>query len=437
MTCPIETNMGAAAVSDESLKSAGASASIRILPLCVVLGLAAGLAVAAIRVVAYDVMWGHIPQHVDVVGVFPVIGLLLSGLLLQFVASRPGVHDTEAYIDSAHSGVVDPPRTALAKVASALFTVGMGGAAGLEGPSMYIGSVLGGWLRPFAVRLGARDAQAVKSLVVAGAAAGISAVFKAPLTGLIFALEVPYTDDFAKDSLVPALVASVSGYLAIVAVLGPEPLFPVNRALAPSLSTTGLALVLGVLLGLIARGLSLALLASERAVERLGVSLWIRTLGGGVICGVLGVITLRVFGSPLALGSGYDIINGSSAGLFLGWAAALLLVLRGGAVLATIGSGAAGGTFIPFMSLGAAAGGMFEGFAPGSGALFPIIGMAAFLAAANATPVAAAVFIAESTGSAGYVIPGLVAATVAYLVSGRQSISRNQRPSRREGRSAE
>ena len=74
---------------------------------------------------------------------------------------------------------------------------------------------------------------------------------------------------------------------------------------------------------------------------------------------------------------------------------------------------------------------MFEGLAPGSGALFPIIGMAAFLAAANATPVAAAVFIAESTGSAGYVIPGLVAATVAYLVSGRQSISRNQRPSRR------
>ena len=390
--------------------------------------------VAGIRVFVYDLLWGHVPQNAFVVGLFPAVGLLLSGLLLQFVAMRPKVHDTEAYIDAYHTGEVDAPRSAFAKTMAALLTVGLGGAAGLEGPSMYIGSVLGGWLKPALLRLGIRDGRAARSLLIAGAAAGISAVFKAPLTGLIFALEVPYTDDFAREALIPALVASVSSYLALVSLLGTEPLFPVNRGLAPSLNNVLLALALGALLGVVARLLSLALVTAERVSERVRVPLFVRTLGGGVACGVLGIVTLRVFGSPLALGSGYDLINASVAGRYIGVAALVLLVLRSGAVLSTLGSGAAGGTFIPFMSMGAAAGAVFEAAAPASGALFPMVGMAAFLAAANATPIAAAVFVAESSGSAGYIIPGLVAATAAYLVSGGRSVSRNQRPSRSSDR---
>jgi len=410
----------------------GRSAAVRLLPLALALGLATGLLVTAMRLFAYDVLWAHLPQTTPLVGLFPVLGLLLSGLLLQFGAKRPEVHDTEAYIDAYHTGEVDSPRTATAKVMAALFTLGLGGAAGPEGPSMYIGSALGGWLRPTLRRFGIDERFAGRTLLIAGAAAGISAVFKAPLTGIVFALEVPYTDDFAREALVPALVASVSSYLAVVSLIGTEPLFPVSRSLAPSLHNVLLALVLGALLGILARLLSLALLAAEHVSRRVKVPLFVRTLGGGVICGAMGIATLKIFRSPLALSSGNDIINASVIGRYVGMAALVLLVLRSTAVLATFGSGAAGGTFIPFMSMGAAAGGIFEGVAPSSGALFPIIGMAAFLAAANATPIAAAVFIAESTGSAGYIIPGLVAATAAYLVSGGRSVSRNQRPSRRQ-----
>ena len=409
----------------------GQLGTVRLLPLALALGIAVGLLVVGIRVFVYDLLWGHVPQSAPWVGVFPALGLLISGLLLHFMATRSEVHDTEAYIEAYHAGEVDSPRTAFAKTTAALFTVGFGGAAGLEGPSMYIGSVLGGWLHPVLRRLGIHDGRAARSLLIAGAAAGISAVFKAPLTGLVFALEVPYTDDFAREALVPALVASVSSYLALVSLLGTEPLFPVNRALAPSLKYVVFALLLGALLGVVARLLSLGLLAAERISDKVPVPLYVRTLGGGIVCGALGIVTLRIFGSPLALGSGYELINGSVAGRYVGMAALVLLILRSAAVLSTLGSGAAGGTFIPFMSMGAAAGGVFEGLAPSSGALFPIIGMAAFLAAANATPIAAAVFVAESTGSTGYIIPGIVAATAAYLVSGGRSVSRNQRPSRR------
>ena len=85
-----------------------------------------------------------------------------------------------------------------------------------------------------------------------------------------------------------------------------------------------------------------------------------------------------------------------------GVAAVLLFVLRGGAVVSTLGSGASGGSFVPLVSLGAIAGGAFEVLAPGTGPLFPIVGMAAFLSAGNATPIAGAVFVAESTGAAGF-----------------------------------
>ena len=81
--------------------------------------------------------------------------------------------------------------------------------------------------------------------------------------------------------------------------------------------------------------------------------------------------------------------------------------------------------------MGAIAGGAFEVLAPGTGSLFPIVGMAAFLAAANATPIAGAVFVAESTGAAGYVIPGLAAAAAAYVVAGGRTLSAHQRPNRR------
>ena len=409
------------------------SRHLPVLAAAVVVGLVTGLFVTGLRYLTTDTMWPRLLATNSglLMFVVPAAGITLSGLLLRYLADRPDIHDAEAYLDAYHHGKSDTRvGSFLAKVAASIATVGLGGAAGLEGPSLYVGSSLGGLASR---RLGrfALDKRGLKALLVAGAAAGISAVFKAPLTGLIFALEMPYTDDFAREALIPSMLASVASYLVAISLLGPEPLFQVDRAYLPSVKSVLLALVLGAFVGVAARLLVASLKFAESYYKRTKLSLVARTAIGGVLCGAFGFASFKIFGSPLAIGSGYQLIDAASAGRYVGFAAALLFVLRGGAVVATLGSGAAGGSFVPLVSMGAIAGGVFETFAPGSGSLFPMVGMAAFLAAGNATPIAGAVFVAESTGAAGYVIPGLVAAAAAYVVAGGRTLSEHQRPSRR------
>jgi CIC family chloride channel protein len=404
-----------------------------VLPAAVVVGLATGLIVTGLRYLTSDVMWPWLLSTNSALVFFaaPAAGILVSGLLLRYLSDRPEIHDAEAYLEAYHRGVYETRvRSFVAKVAAAVATVGLGGAAGLEGPSLYVGSSLGAAVSDRVRRLGLNQ-DGLKALLVAGAAAGISAVFKAPLTGLIFALEMPYTDDFAREALIPSMLASVASYLVAIAILGPEPLFQVDRAYVPGVGNVLLALVLGALVGLAARVFVVSLKLSESLAARWKVPLVARTAIGGVLCGAFGLASFRFFGSPLAIGSGYQLIDAATAGRYIGFAALALFLLRGGAVVSTLGSGASGGSFVPLVSLGAIAGGAFEALAPSTGALFPIVGMAAFLAAANATPIAGAVFVAESTGAAGFVIPGLVAAAAAYVVAGGRTLSEHQRPSRR------
>jgi len=406
---------------------------LSVLGAAVAVGLATGALVTGLRYLTSDVMWPALLATNSGILMFsaPAAGILLSGLVLRYFADRPDVHDAEAYLEAYHHGKSDV-RTGsfIAKVVASISTVGFGGAAGLEGPSLYVGSSIGALASRRLARLGL-DQRGMKALLVAGAAAGISAVFKAPLTGLIFALEMPYTDDFAREALIPSMLSSVASYLVAISLLGPEPLFQVDRAYVPSVNSVLLALALGIFVGLAARLLVVFLKFVEGLSARFNLGLVVRTAIGGVLCGAFGYASFRLFGAPLAIGSGYQLIDAASAGRYIGLAAALLFVLRGGAVVSTLGSGAAGGSFVPLVSMGAIAGGVFKAFAPGTGSLFPMVGMAAFLAAANATPIAGAVFVAESTGAAGFVIPGLVAAAAAYVVAGGRTLSEHQRPSRR------
>ncbi|MDR3687199.1 MAG: chloride channel protein [Coriobacteriia bacterium] len=405
----------------------------QLLPVAVVLGLVTGLLVTGLRYLTNSVMWPVLSSTPNGFLIFamPALGILISGILLRYFADRPDVHDAEAYLEAYHHGRPEKRfGSFLAKVGAAIATVGLGGAAGLEGPSLYIGSSLGAWISTRLRKMGFTD-EGLRALLVAGAAAGISAVFKAPLTGLIFALEMPYTDDFAREALIPSMLASVSSYLVAITLLGPEPLFQVNRGYVPSASNVLLALVLGGLIGIAARLVVASLAQAESLAHRMRLPLVARTAIGGLLCASFGLVSWRIYGAPFAIGSGYQLIDAATAGKYIGLAAVVLFVLRGGAVVSTLGSGASGGSFVPLVSLGAIAGGAFEAIAPATGPLFPIVGMAAFLAAGNATPIAGAVFVAESTGAAGFVIPGLVAAAAAYVVAGGRTLSEHQRPTRR------
>ncbi|MBU4557284.1 MAG: chloride channel protein, partial [Actinobacteria bacterium] len=313
------------------------------------------------------------------------------------------------------------------KVMAAIATVGFGGSAGLEGPSIYMGGAIGSFVLRKIRRFGFTDDD-VRTLMIAGAAAGVSAVFKAPLTGIVFALEVPYRDDLTREALIPSLIASVSSYLVLVQFLGVEPLFLVSERYTFGTRDLLFPIAIGLGVGLLARAFVASFHGFSALARRMPVPLWVRTASGGLLTGLFGLAALKLFGEPVVLGTGYSAIDGLVTGAYTTPDAVWLLVLKAGAVIATLASGAAGGIFIPMIMLGATSGVIVRGVLPGAvGPMFPVVGMAAFLAAGYNTPIAATVFIAETTGGAGYIIPGLVAAAVAFTVAGKTSVSDKQR----------
>ncbi len=393
-------------------------------------GLMVGLAVTALeRVVVW--IWSAIEPGLGPVTtvLYPTIGLALSGLCLQFLTVNPEVHGTEEVIEAFHERKgVFRFRSFPGKMLAAIATLGFGGSAGLEGPSIYAGGALGSFaLRKLRRRLSFDDDD-VRILMVAGAAAGVAAVFKAPLTGIIFALEVPYRDDLTREALIPSLVASVVSYLVLVQFLGVAPLFRVSERFSPTTTDLFYAILLGVVVGLLAKLFVASFHFYSRLARRTGFPLWVRTTLGGLLTGLFGLASLYIFDKPLALGVGYETVNELIVGTYTPGQAGMILVLKAGAVLATLACGAAGGIFVPMIVLGADTGAILKGILPGTvGPMFPIVGMAAFLAAGYNTPIAATVFIAETTGGAGYLIPGLIAAAVAFTVAGRTSVSHMQR----------
>src|ERR1051326_3633092 len=161
---------------------------------------------------------------------------------------------------------------------------------GLEGPSIYAGSAIGDAVeRRFATRIADRDR---KVLLTAGAAAGIAAIFKAPVTGIVFALEVPYRDDLARRALVPAMIAAASSYVVFASLIGTRPLFPIEAAPLRLVDLAG-AVVIGIGCGIGARIFVALHRALGAAARRLPFT--VRPLFGGVVVGAMGAISLAIF----------------------------------------------------------------------------------------------------------------------------------------------
>ncbi len=192
--------------------------SREVVLLAAITGALTGLFVRFFEYLVVEVVYEHIVQGPLWVGaIAPGIGLMLSAILLKTVGNGASSATSDEYLRAFH----DPEyplrlRAFIGRMAASVTTLGSGGAMGLEGPSMYGGSALGAMIQrrlPSAFR-GVDH----RTLLVAGAAAGVAAIFKAPATGAIFALEVPFRDQMARRMLLPALVASASGYLVFVAL---------------------------------------------------------------------------------------------------------------------------------------------------------------------------------------------------------------------------
>jgi CIC family chloride channel protein len=389
-----------------------------------VTGAVTGLGVAGFESATRSGIFDHLLQAPLAVQVgAPLVGLALATLLLRFLANGATPATADEYIRNFHEpGKRLDLRAVPGRILASVATLGLGGAMGYEGPSIYLGAAVGSVLqRRFSRHFSREDA---KVLLVAGAAAGVSAIFKAPATGLVFALEVPYQEDFARRMLLPAGIASAVSYLVFVAIEGTTPLFAVSGSPPFDLRDLGGAVLLGALCGIGARLFAFALGRAKKAAVTLSPVM--RVAGAGVVLAALAVTAKAALGAPLTLGAGYDNLTWAldprrAVGLVL-----LLFALRAAATVATAGGGGVGGLFVPLVIegalLGRAVGGLFRTAVSASN-FFPLIGVAAFLGAGYQVPLAAVVFTAEATGRPGFIVPGLIAAVVAQLFMGRASVS--------------
>jgi CIC family chloride channel protein len=367
--------------------------------------------------------------------IIPGLGLVASALILNTVGSRASPATSDEYLRAFHDSEYPLRwRAFVGRIAAAVTTLGSGGAMGLEGPSLYGGSAIGAMVQR---RLPAyfRGAD-YRTLLVAGAAAGVAAIFKAPATGAIFALEVPFRDQMARRMLLPALVASASGYLTFVAFTSTDPIFLVvgderTASLFNYIDLLGAVLV-GVGCAIGARFFS-RLIRTAKAFTLRPIATRLAVAGGllTAIYFITRVITSEDWdpakGESLSLGSGYEVITWLSDPQAL-WVLVAIFFLRMCSTATTLAGGGVGGVFIPLVVGGAIVGRIVgDVFNTVDPTLYVLLGMAAFLGAGYRVPLAAVMFVAETTGQPGFIVPALFAAVAADLVMGEVSITTFQR----------
>ncbi|MDK2464638.1 MAG: chloride channel protein [Candidatus Korarchaeota archaeon] len=362
----------------------------------------------------------------------PVAGLTLTGVIRDRLTIDPNMHGTEEVLEAYHerNGRLEI-RDLMPKAVASATTIGLGGSAGLEGPSIHIGGGVGVALERLIRRLGVRTDRRI--LLMTGAAAGIGAVFKAPLTGLIFALEVPYKEGLEHKAVVPALIASVASYLTLCSILGTKPIFRYPSVYA---SVDLFIVLFAVAEGLVAGAASVGFVKLINAVE----SVWgedtpytLRGFLSGLGVGLIGLTSVTFFGGPHPLGTSYDLVRGALASRWGAEFFATMLLLKALTTALTLGGAGVGGVFIPTIVMGSALGAVWGQTLGRNEDLFVALGMSAMLSAGFKTPLTSVAFVAETTGSEFYLIPSIVASAAAYLISGPTSLPKNQRLMERIG----
>lgn len=392
-----------------------------------VIGVVTGLAVAVLDRITVEEVLHAVQEAPLVVQVLaPGVGLVLTALVLRHLGGDGSPATAEEYVRAVtHPEVPFSLRTVPARLLGTVATLGLGGAGGMEGPSIFVGAAAGaGVFGRLRRRLRGVDRRAA---LVAGAAAGVAAIFKAPATGAVFALEVPFQDDLAPRSILPALVGAASGYTSYVLVNGTEPLFAASGHVDLALVDLAVAAVIGLVCGVGARVFTLVMSGAKALADR--VELVPRVAAAAVVLGALAWASDAWFdGEALSLGPGYgtvDLALDPDRGL---WIVVVLATVRVVATGATVAGGGVAGLFIPLVVQGALTGRVLaELFGSDDQSLFVIVGVAAFLGAGYRVPLAAVMFIAEATGRPGYVVPGLLASTLGQLVMGEASVSAYQR----------
>lgn len=364
----------------------------------------------------------------------PAIGGFVSGYMTYKFAPETAGDGTDAAIKAIHKkqAKIDPYIPPLKAITSSIL-IGSGGSAGREGPISQIGAGTGAALANV-FKLSEREREI---LAVAGLAAGIGSIFRSPLGGSIFGIEVLYKRDYEVEALVPAVLATFVAYITYALLLGIglgwvtpwqyswAPIFKTKEEYSFHPNHLLFFAIMGMIAGVLAKLYVVIYRYVQRFFDNMTIPLYWKTTIGGLSVGVIGVL----LGLPLVFETGYGWVQEVLLG---NMALELLLIAIFAKMVATalsVGSGGSGGMFAPSLVIGGFMGGaigiFFNELFPGNAGnveIYIIIGMGSFFAAAAKVPLASIIMVAEMTGDYNVLPAAFLASIIAYLVSGDSSI---------------
>ena len=339
----------------------------------------------------------------------PVAGGLIIGFMAYYGSERIRGHGIPEALESILiNGSKVQPRLAVLKPLSSAISIGSGGPFGAEGPIIMTGGAIGSVIS----QLFHLTAAERKTLLVAGAAAGMSATFATPIAAVLLAVEL-LLFEWKPRSAIPVALASAAAGAARRYILGMGPLFPVP-AHPVFIGPQGLlgCVIAGLVAGCLSSLLTIGVYAAEDSFMKLPFHWKWWPAIGGLAVGLGGLIF------PQALGVGYDTIQSLLQGDVPRAVIAGVLLVKSAIWIISLGSGTSGGVLAPLLMMGAAMGGVEAMFLPNEGAGFwPLVSMGAILAGTMRAPFTAILFALELTHDINVLLPLLVASILAHATT--------------------
>jgi H+/Cl- antiporter ClcA len=402
---------------------------LRIIAMSLILGVASGVIAKALTVLIGIVTnlffygrWSTdfsspadaVPHLGWWVVLIPVIGGLIAGFMARWGSRAIRGHGIPEAMEQIllHESRI-PPRITFLKPISSAIVIGTGGPFGAEGPIIATGGALGSLIGQVMKVTGSER----KVLLAAGAAAGMAAIFSAPVAAVVLAVELLLFELRAR-SLIPVALACVVATAVRYVLQGTEPVFLMPHFDSPGAMALLVYVLIGALVGVFSVWTTHIVYAIEDGFEKLPVHwMWWPALGGLVV-GVIGYF------APLTLGVGYSNIEDIVSGRLTAGALLFLCVMKFISWSISLGSGTSGGTLAPLFTIGGSLGGLIgigiATIAPHLGVnanVAALVGMAAIFAGASRALLTTVVFALETTGQTAGLLPLLGACTAAYLVS--------------------
>ncbi|MER8393190.1 chloride channel protein [Mesorhizobium sp. M1340] len=338
----------------------------------------------------------------------PVIGALIIGVMARFGSEKIRGHGIPEAIEAILLGRSRlDAKVAILKPLSSAVSIGTGGPFGAEGPIIMTGGAIGSLI---AQMLPVSDNER-KTLLVAGAAAGMTTVFGTPIAAIMLAVEL-LLFEWTPRSFIPVAVAAVIAEVERTMLHLPGPIFPFQGGM--EVSFPGLAgwVLVGMAAGLLSGLLTQMVYACEDGFQKLPIHWMWWPMLGGLVVGIGGLI------EPQALGVGYDNIADMLDGRTIATAALTLLVVKAIIWSVALGSGTSGGVLAPLLIMGGAMGAVLAGFLPAADPGFwALLAMAATMGGTMRAPLTATFFAVELTGNTHVLVPLIAATATAHAVT--------------------